>query len=98
MALSGNFETENEREEAIDTLRAAVPFESMIFTGCCVICIGYFFTDASYWMHWVALGAFIILGIKSGGLAWKARASLKRLESKPEQDGAGQPDNHPEKP
>jgi hypothetical protein len=90
-ALEGKFETEEEKENTVDLLRAVVPVESIFCLLFSTICFFRLYLGISHWSEWVALLAFAFGAAYRGRLAWKARTILKLLESKPEPDGAGQP-------
>ena len=90
-ALEGRFKTEEEKENAVDLLRAVVPMSSIFTLVAVVMCFSHLYLGISHWSEWVLLATFAFWAICAGRLAWKARTVLKDLESKPEPDGTGQP-------
>ncbi len=83
-ALEGNFETEEEKEDAVDLLRAVVPMGGICFFVFSALCLLYLCTGISYWSGWGVLATFAFWALYGGRLAWKARTTLKQLESKQE--------------
>jgi len=90
-ALEGDFTTEEEKENAVDLLRAVVPLNSIFSVVAGLICLLHLYTGLSHWSEWVLLPIFAFGAVYSARLAWEARTVLKRLEPKPEPVGAGQP-------